>query len=116
MNKPEVAQSAANNHLASGWLPMLVALWVLASGQSFRLPHGLPYWGGLLYLSLFGSVIAFAAYFSVTALLHVHHVFILAKGRLRQATRIALLEIGVLMAARSANWRIPLSGLFSSGR
>ncbi|MYN43742.1 EamA family transporter [Pseudoduganella sp. FT93W] len=47
------------------WGSLLVALWVLASGQSFRLPHGLPYWGGLLYLSLFGSVIAFAAYFTL---------------------------------------------------
>lgn len=47
------------------WGSLLVALWVLASGQSFSVPAGLPYWGGLLYLSLFGSVIAFAAYFTL---------------------------------------------------
>ena len=47
------------------WGSLLVALWVLASGQSFTMPAGLPYWGGLLYLSLFGSVIAFAAYFTL---------------------------------------------------
>ncbi len=47
------------------WGSLLVALWVLLSGQSFSMPAGLPYWGGLLYLSLFGSVIAFAAYFTL---------------------------------------------------
>ncbi|WP_332852860.1 DMT family transporter [Duganella sp. S19_KUP01_CR8] len=47
------------------WGSLLVALWVLVSGQSFTVPAGLPYWGGLLYLSLFGSVIAFAAYFTL---------------------------------------------------
>lgn len=47
------------------WGTLLVALWVQASGQRFTMPAGLPYWGGLLYLSLFGSVIAFAAYFTL---------------------------------------------------
>lgn len=47
------------------WGTLLVALWVMASGQRFSMPAGLPYWGGLLYLSLFGSVIAFAAYFTL---------------------------------------------------
>ncbi|OEZ58822.1 DMT family transporter [Duganella sp. HH105] len=47
------------------WGTLLVALWVMASGQRFTMPAGLPYWGGLLYLSLFGSVIAFAAYFTL---------------------------------------------------
>ncbi|NGZ82740.1 DMT family transporter [Duganella aceris] len=47
------------------WGSLLVALWVLLSGQSFTLPSSARYWGGLLYLSLFGSVIAFAAYFTL---------------------------------------------------
>ena len=47
------------------WGSLLVALWVVVSGQSFSMPSGLPYWGGLLDLSLFGSVIAFAAYFTL---------------------------------------------------
>jgi drug/metabolite transporter (DMT)-like permease len=47
------------------WGSLLVALWVLLSGQSFTLPSTAKYWGGLLYLSLFGSVIAFAAYFTL---------------------------------------------------
>ncbi len=47
------------------WGTLLVVLWVLLSGQSFALPLTAPYWGGLLYLSLFGSVIAFAAYFTL---------------------------------------------------
>jgi drug/metabolite transporter (DMT)-like permease len=47
------------------WGSLLVALWVLASGQSFVMPSTAKYWGGLLYLSLLGSVIAFAAYFTL---------------------------------------------------
>ena len=47
------------------WGSLLVAAWVLLSGQSFAMPTTTRYWGGLLYLSLFGSVIAFAAYFTL---------------------------------------------------
>ena len=47
------------------WGTLIVAAWVLASGQSFTLSSEPKYWAGLLYLSLFGSVIAFAAYFTL---------------------------------------------------
>lgn len=47
------------------WGTLLVALFVLVSGQSFVMPTTAKYWGGLLYLSLLGSVIAFAAYFTL---------------------------------------------------
>ncbi len=47
------------------WGTLLVALWIAATGQSFVLPVSARYWGGLLYLSLFGSVIAFACYFTL---------------------------------------------------
>lgn len=47
------------------WGTLLVALWVVATGQPFTLPVTPRYWGGLLYLSLFGSVIAFACYFTL---------------------------------------------------
>ena len=47
------------------WGSLIVAVWVLVSGQSFSLSSEPKYWGGLLYLSLFGSVIAFAAYFTL---------------------------------------------------
>lgn len=47
------------------WGTLMVATWVLVSGQSFRMPGTLSYWAGLFYLSLFGSVIAFAAYFTL---------------------------------------------------
>ena len=47
------------------WGSLLVALWVIVSGQSFVMPSTARYWGGLLYLSLLGSVIAFAAYFTL---------------------------------------------------
>jgi len=47
------------------WGTLMVALWVLVSGQSFSMPATTRYWAGLLYLSMFGSVIAFAAYFTL---------------------------------------------------
>ena len=47
------------------WGTLIVAAWVLVTGQSFTLSSEPRYWGGLLYLSLFGSVIAFAAYFTL---------------------------------------------------
>ena len=50
---------------AMTWGSLLVAAWVLVSGKQFTLSRAPQYWAGLLYLSLFGSVIAFAAYFTL---------------------------------------------------
>src|SRR5471030_1340113 len=50
-------QAGGNGHFLLGL--------VLAIGASFVLPTRASYWGGLLYLSLFGSVIAFNAYFTL---------------------------------------------------
>jgi drug/metabolite transporter (DMT)-like permease len=65
----KVREESHNVLLTMGWSMLwgtcLVALWVVLSGQSFVLPVTARYWGGLLYLSLFGSVIAFAAYFTL---------------------------------------------------
>lgn len=47
------------------WGTLLVTAWVFASGQNFALPTAPRYWAGLLYLALFGSVIAFACYFTL---------------------------------------------------
>lgn len=47
------------------WGSSMVALWALATGASFILPSASHYWMGLLYLSIFGSVIAFNAYFTL---------------------------------------------------
>jgi drug/metabolite transporter (DMT)-like permease len=47
------------------WGTVLVALFALVRGDAFVMPSTTPYWGGLLYLSLFGSVIAFACYFTL---------------------------------------------------
>jgi drug/metabolite transporter (DMT)-like permease len=47
------------------WGTVLVALWVLVTGQGFVMPTSPRYWAGLLYLSLFGSVIAFACFFTL---------------------------------------------------
>ena len=47
------------------WGTLMVTAWALLTGQAFTLPSAPRYWMGLLYLSLFGSVIAFSAYFTL---------------------------------------------------
>jgi drug/metabolite transporter (DMT)-like permease len=47
------------------WGTVMVIAWALLSGQQFMLPHAPRYWMGLFYLSIFGSVIAFNAYFTL---------------------------------------------------
>ena len=47
------------------WGTAMVVAWALATGQQFVLPRAPRYWMALLYLSLFGSVIAFNAYFTL---------------------------------------------------
>ncbi|MFD2366931.1 DMT family transporter [Pseudoduganella sp. GCM10020061] len=49
------------------WGTVFVTLWALMTGQQFILPDAPRYWAGLLYLSVFGSVIAFFAYFTLIA-------------------------------------------------
>jgi drug/metabolite transporter (DMT)-like permease len=47
------------------WGMLSVSLWAVATGQPWRLPHSPVYWTAMLYLALFGSVIAFTAYFTL---------------------------------------------------
>jgi drug/metabolite transporter (DMT)-like permease len=47
------------------WGACMVALWCVLTGQRFTLPHTLPYVLGLLYLAVFGSVVAFICYFTL---------------------------------------------------
>ena len=47
------------------WGTVMVALYVVATGQPFVPPPTLSYTLGLLYLAIFGSVIAFLAYFTL---------------------------------------------------
>ncbi|MBL8327697.1 MAG: EamA family transporter [Rubrivivax sp.] len=44
------------------WSSLVSAGFALAAGHSFALPASLSFWASLLYLSAFGSVIAFACY------------------------------------------------------
>ncbi len=50
---------------AMAWGTLWVSLFVLATGQAWHVPSGAAYWLSLIYLSLFGSVIAFACYFTL---------------------------------------------------
>ena len=47
------------------WGMLSVAIWALATGQAWRLPSEPVYWLSMLYLALFGSVIAFTSYFTL---------------------------------------------------
>ena len=47
------------------WGTLMVTAYTLASGQAFMLPTAARYLGGLFYLAIFGSVVAFYAYFTL---------------------------------------------------
>jgi drug/metabolite transporter (DMT)-like permease len=47
------------------WGTCMVLAWALLTGQHFAMPAATSYWLGLFYLSIFGSVIAFIAYFTL---------------------------------------------------
>lgn len=47
----------------------LLALVALVTGVEFRFPTGMPYVASLLYLSVFGSIVAFGAYLRLMALI-----------------------------------------------
>ena len=65
----KVREESSNVFLTMAWAmfwgTVAVACWALLNGQEFRLPSRPSYWAGLIYLSLFGSVIAFGAYFTL---------------------------------------------------
>ncbi|SFE02491.1 DMT family transporter [Massilia yuzhufengensis] len=65
----KVKEQCANLPLTMAWSmlwgAMLVTVWLLLKGERFVLPASPTYWAGLLYLSIFGSVIAFFAYFTL---------------------------------------------------
>jgi drug/metabolite transporter (DMT)-like permease len=65
----KVREQSSNLMLTTAWSmlwgTLMVAAWTLASGQPFVLPHAPSYWMGLVYLSIFGSVIAFICYFTL---------------------------------------------------
>ena len=47
------------------WGTLMVTVFTLASGESFMVPTAARYLGGLFYLAIFGSVVAFYAYFTL---------------------------------------------------
>jgi drug/metabolite transporter (DMT)-like permease len=65
----KVREQSTNLILTTGWSMFwgtcMVALWCVASGQPFILPHTLSYVLGLLHLAIFGSVVAFICYFTL---------------------------------------------------
>ncbi|TFW35808.1 DMT family transporter [Massilia horti] len=67
----KVRAQSSNLMLTTGWSmlwgTLLVAAWALLTGQHFALPTRPSYWMGLLYLAIFGSVIAFICYFTLIA-------------------------------------------------
>jgi drug/metabolite transporter (DMT)-like permease len=65
----KVREQSTNLILTTGWSMFwgtcMVALWCVASGQPFILPHTTSYVLGLLHLAIFGSVVAFICYFTL---------------------------------------------------
>lgn len=65
----KIKEEASNLPLTMAWSmlwgTLMVAAWTLLSGQSFVLPAAPSYLAGLVYLAIFGSVIAFYAYFTL---------------------------------------------------
>jgi drug/metabolite transporter (DMT)-like permease len=65
----KVREQSANLPLTMAWSMLwgtsLVAIYAFATGEHFAMPQRSSYWMGLVYLSLFGSVIAFFAYFTL---------------------------------------------------
>lgn len=98
------------------WGSVLVACWALLSGQHFSLPSGARYWGGLLYLSLFGSVIAFAAYFTLIHRIGSHKavyigvvtpvISVLLSIQLEHYRPAPLEWLGMLLCLSSVAWAL----------
>ncbi|MDQ2823039.1 MAG: EamA family transporter [Pseudomonadota bacterium] len=65
----EVRKEASNLPLTMAWSmlwgTLMVTAYALLSGQQFSLPAAPRYLAGLVYLAIFGSVIAFYAYFTL---------------------------------------------------
>ena len=65
----KVREQSANLMLTTAWSmawgTALVLAWMALTGQQFAAPAAPRYWAGLFYLSIFGSVIAFMAYFTL---------------------------------------------------
>jgi drug/metabolite transporter (DMT)-like permease len=65
----KVRQQSSNVMLTTAWSmfwgTLLVAVYAVSTGQRFMAPPTVSYTLGLLYLSIFGSVIAFLAYFTL---------------------------------------------------
>ncbi|WP_038498504.1 DMT family transporter [Janthinobacterium agaricidamnosum] len=65
----KVRQHSSNVMLTMAWAmfwgSLMVAVWATITGQPWQLPSRPSYWAGLFYLAIFGSVIAFNAYFTL---------------------------------------------------
>jgi drug/metabolite transporter (DMT)-like permease len=96
----KVREQSSNLMLTMAWSMMwgtlFVTLWSLASGQPFVLPARPSYYAGLAYLSLFGSVIAFFAYFTLINRVGAHKAVY---------TTVISPVISVLMSIRLEHFR-----------
>jgi drug/metabolite transporter (DMT)-like permease len=65
----KVREQSSNLLLTTGWSmfwgTVMVAVYCLVTGQEFLIPRAPSYVFGLLYLSIFGSVVAFICYFTL---------------------------------------------------
>lgn len=63
----KIREHSSNVPLTMGWAmawgALWVALWVIVTGQNWVWPATTRYWVSLLYLAIFGTIIAFGCYF-----------------------------------------------------
>lgn len=80
------------------------AIAVLAAGQSFVLPTAVSWWASLLYLSVFGSVLAFACYLTV-----LHRIGPGPSATIGVMTTLLALVVSLMFEGYVPNW-LTLSG------
>jgi drug/metabolite transporter (DMT)-like permease len=98
------------------WGTALVLAWVALSGQRLLFPATPSYWMGLLYLSIFGSVIAFNAYFTLINRIGSHKavyvgvvtpvISVLLSMRLEHYRPGPLEWMGMILCLASVAWAV----------
>jgi drug/metabolite transporter (DMT)-like permease len=116
----KLRQQSSNLMLTTAWSmswgTALVGAWAALSGQPFALPQVPTYWMGLVYLSLFGSVIAFICYFTLINRVGSHKaayvgvispvISVLLSIRLEHYRPAAAEWLGMLVCLASVAWAL----------
>jgi drug/metabolite transporter (DMT)-like permease len=81
------------------WGSVFVAIFVTMTGQAWILPTSGSYWASLLYLAIFGSVIAFACYFTL-----IHRIGVQKTVFIGVVTPIISVLLSIKLEAYRPGW------------